>query len=241
MSTRIDKYLANNGYCSRRKVEAFLKRHLVIINDKRIKEPGERFDSSKDRLLIDNKKVHAQKLVYFVVNKPLGYVSSVSDDQERKTVLDLLPKTITLKYRLYPVGRLDKDSQGLVILTNDGDLTFKFTHPRFHIPKSYLLTIDGKIKPKYLQLFQEGIRLKEYKTAPAQVATHSFKDNKTTLELTIYEGKNRQIRRMCKALNLELLSLVRVAIGDFKIESLKLGSYQEITKEILTAERTING
>lgn len=231
MSTRIDKYLANNGYCSRRKVADYLKSHQVSVNQKRVFEPGVRFNSSEDNLQIDGQTVQAVEYVYYVVNKPLGYVSTVSDEMGRKTVLDLLPKDIINRYRLYPVGRLDRDSHGLVLLTNDGDLAYHITHPKHHIAKTYHLQIQGRLKPRYLQLMEQGIQLKDGKTAPAQIQKHTVENNVTTLELTLFEGRNRQIRRMCKALNLELIDLKRVAIGELSLDSLTEGQCRQVDRE----------
>lgn len=235
MSTRIDKYLANAGYCSRRKVEEFLKKHQVLINGKRINEHGQRFDSSKDSLKIDNQTVASQENVYYLVNKPVGYVSTVKDEHQRKTVLDLLPKAVTQRYRLYPVGRLDVDSSGLVLLTNDGDLAYKLTHPKFHIPKTYRLTINGKVKGGYLNLLRRGVKLKDGITAPAEVKKVSVDEKTTILEVTLYEGRNRQIRRMCKALNLELVSLQRLAIGSVTLDQVGEKSWKLIQKTSLLA------
>ena len=226
-STRLDKFLSAQGYCSRRKVEDFLTHKFVTINGKRVKKPGERFDPSKDKLLINNKPIKLPENVYYIVNKPLGYVSTVDDEHNRKTVTSL----VKTKERIYPVGRLDIDSHGLVLLTNDGDLTYKLTHPKFHIPKTYIVTINTQVTHKQRQYLRNGVRLKSYTTAPAQVDTIKNTPAKTVLEMKLHEGKNRQIRRMCKAINLEVVDLQRIAIGPITLGDLGSGDSRPLSEK----------
>lgn len=230
MSTRIDKYIANQGFCSRRKVAEFLEKHSVSISGKRITEPGERFDPATQELKIDGKPFKNPELVYFLVDKPEGFVSTVSDEHKRSTVLDLLPKKLVDEYRIYPVGRLDIESTGLVLLTNDGDLAYQLTHPKFHHPKTYHVKIAGRVKSRYIDLMRNGVRLKDGVTSPAKVEKLVTETDFTILEITLYEGRNRQIRRMCKALNLEVIGLHRVAIGKATIDMLEDVSYLKVDK-----------
>lgn len=229
MTIRIDKLLANHGYCSRRKVAEFLKAHDVIYNGSQIVESGQRVEDIS-KLSIDGDPIKTEELVYFLVNKPVGYVTTASDEHNRQTVLDLLPTSITEKYRLYPVGRLDQDSSGLVLLTNDGDLAYKLTHPKFHVPKTYRVTVIGKVNSKILNRLRSGIPLKDGKTSPAEVELISKDRSETILEITIHEGRNRQVRRMCKAINLEVISLERIAIGNLNLETLSKNQYKQIIK-----------
>lgn len=226
---RIDKYLASHGYCSRRKVEQFLQQHKVTLNHQPITQPGIRFNPNQDTLTIDGQSVQQEELVYYLVNKPMGYVSTVADERHRPTVLELLPKAVTKQYRVFPVGRLDIDSTGLVLLTNDGDLAYRLTHPKFRVGKTYQLTVAGKVKPQYLDKIRQGIQLKHYKTAPAKVKKISVTDSQTTLALTLFEGRNREIRRMCKALNLELITLHRVGLGSLSLADLPLKAARSLT------------
>ncbi len=221
------KYLASIGVTSRRKVEELIKSGKVSVNGKIVKEPATKIDPKKDEILVNGQKIEAknEEFIYILLNKPKGIVSTVSDELGRKTVLDL----VKIPQRIYPVGRLDQDSRGLIILTNDGDLTLKLTHPKFHLEKTYHALIPGKINNTQLEMLRNGIFLKEGKTAPAKVYLIWEKFNRTLLEITLFEGKNRQIRRMLGRLNLELLDLQRVSIGKIGIGNLKEGEYRYLS------------
>lgn len=195
----------------------------MIVNGEIIKNPATKIDPDKDEIKINRQKIQEKEdFVYILLNKPKGVVSTVTDEFGRRTVLDL----VKVSQRVYPVGRLDADSRGLIILTNDGDLTLKLTHPRFHIEKTYEVLIPGEVSAEQLLALQNGVMLKEGKTAPAKVIIKWKKFNRTLLEITLSEGRNRQIRRMCGKLNLEVLDLKRTAIGPIKLENLIEGSFR---------------
>ena len=223
---RLDKYLAHFGVSSRRNVEELLRSKTVTINGKRVTAPGFRIDTEKDVIVLNGKRIESPKLVYYLVNKPKGIISTVSDEYGRKNVTSLVPKTA----RLYPVGRLDKETTGLIILTNDGELTNLLTHPRYHVSKVYRLTIKGTINKNQLNAFQNGVQLKDGKTAPAEVNIVNEHRLTSLLEIILHEGKNRQIRRMCEAVRLPLLELSRIKFGPLEIGNIKTGKYRRLTQ-----------
>lgn len=223
---RINKYLASRGVASRRAVDILLSDGRVLVNGQ-VAKLGEKINPDQDALIVDGNSIAAEiSLEYVALNKPRGVVSTSSDEFNRVKVIDLVPS----KNRLFPVGRLDEDSHGLILLTNDGALAQKLTHPKFHIPKTYQLLIQGPVSQSQLDRLQNGVWLKEGKTLPTQVKVLSSKDNRTLLELTLREGRNRQIRRMCGKLNLQLLDLKRLAIGPVKLDNLKSGAFRPLTK-----------
>lgn len=222
---RLDKFLANNGVASRRGIKQFLKIETVTVNGSRVRESGTRIDISKDDVRINGKKLKQSSAVYFLLNKPKGIISTSSDEYDRTNVTDL----INTPHRIYPVGRLDKDTHGLILLTNDGQLTHKSTHPKFHVPKKYLLTIQGNVSEEKMNKLRNGIILSDGITLPAKVKLIKQKEKLTYLEMEIYEGRYRQIRRMCQAIFLELTDLKRIQFGPIRIGSLREGDYRELT------------
>lgn len=226
VTTRLDKLLANAGVASRRAIKAFLKENKVTINNKRIMESGTRV-SIGQKVLINGIPLKKPGFVYFILNKPQGIISTTSDELFRDTVTSL----IDTNERIYPVGRLDKDTHGLLLLTNDGELTHKLIHPRYHVPKVYKLIIEGRPLPSQIQRFRNGILLDDGPTLAAGVETVKEDKNKTHLLVTLHEGRNRQIRRMCEALGLELLDLERISFGPLSLSKLPLGKYRQLTKK----------
>jgi len=227
--TRIDKFLANSGISARRNISEVLKTHTVTINGKRVKEAGVRFDPNKDILLLDGKEIPAPSATYIIVNKPKGIISTASDEFGRKTVLSL----VRSKQRLYPVGRLDQDTTGLILLTNDGNLANRLTHPRYHIPKVYELTIRGSVPDAKLAHFRRGVKLEDGMTAKAQAQVVQKAEKHTIVEVTLHEGKKRQIRRMCEVLRLPLVALRRIQIGSISLGDLQEGAQRNLTEEEL--------
>lgn len=225
---RLNKYLASLGIASRRGIDALISQGEVTVNDHQAKL-GDQIDPSKDQILVKGKAVNPKtQLEYYLVNKPTGYVSTTSDPQNRRTITSL----VSSKARLYPVGRLDQDSEGLVLLTNDGELTNLLTHPKYHLPKTYEVVLEGKWTDTKKVKLETGIKLKDGLTAPAQVKIINLRPRRTVIHLTLFEGKNRQIRRMASALNLEVVRLQRIALGPLKLESLKPGE----SRPLLPAE-----
>jgi len=227
---RLDKFLSSKGLASRRKISQFLEENKVSSNDIRLKKPGDRIDPQKDTILVNDRKIEKPTLEYWLVNKPKGIISTARDENGRKTVVSL----VSSQQRLFPVGRLDKDTTGAIILTNDGDLANKLTHPRYHLPKTYQVEIQGQVLAKKLEMIKKGVPLDDGSTAPAKARIIKTNKQKTTLEIILFEGRNRQIRRMCQALLLTIFSLKRVSIGPIMLADLKEGTCRRITKNELS-------
>jgi len=221
-TVRLNKYLANLGIASRRDIKIFLKQQTVTVNGQRVKESGFRIDPKKDDIRLNGEKIKQPELVYFLLNKPKGIVSTTSDEYGRKSVTSL----ISAKERIYPVGRLDKDTTGLLLLTNDGELTNHLTHPRFHVDKVYRLKITGIVSKEQLHALRNGVLLDDGITAPAQVTVLS----NNLLEMKIHEGRNRQIRRMCETVGIKLLELERIKFGPLSLKNLPMGKFRELTE-----------
>jgi 23S rRNA pseudouridine2605 synthase len=225
---RLNKYLASMGVASRRKIDEFTVHGRITINRKTA-VLGDKVDPEVDTVVVDKKiiKPSPQNLVYYLLNKPKYVLSTTNDDRGRDTVLNYVPKTP----RVFPVGRLDYESTGLILLTNDGDLSLRLTHLRYHLPKTYLVTIIGKITPEKFDQFRHGVLLEEGKTAPADIEVLPSKFNQGKLKVTLYQGKKRQIRRMCSVLHLHVVDLHRVSIGPLTIGDLASGKYRLLTPE----------
>lgn len=225
---RADKLLSSLGLTSRRGVEEFIKKNSVTANGKKVIEHGQRV-SVRSEIKVNGRALKKPKKVYFLLNKPKGILSTASDEFGRKNVVAL----IKTSERIFPVGRLDKDTHGLLILTNDGELTNKLIHPKYHIGKIYILKIKGPVSQQQLDKLEQGVELEDGITQPAKVNILQRRKDVTIIEMTIYEGKKRQIRRMCEALKLNLVDLERIRFGNLTLEGLKIGEYREMTgKEV---------
>ena len=234
---RINKYLASLGVAARRKVDEMIVAGRVKVNGK-IVALGTKIDPGRDEILVDGKRINiSQKLVYIAFNKPKGVTSTVSDSHAQKTFMDL----VRVEQRVFPVGRLDINSQGLMLLTNDGELANRLIHPRYHVAKKYEVLIGGKVREKTLEKLRSGVFLDGEKTKPVEVEVSArggsafggkVQGGKNTLvEMTLYEGRKRQIRRMCASLHLFVLYLKRVAIGPLVLGDLKEGEWRNLASE----------
>ncbi|WP_300408184.1 pseudouridine synthase [Lagierella sp.] len=228
---RINKFLAHSGICSRRKADNLIEDGRVKVNGKRVVQVGLNIKKS-DIVEVDGKIVEPiEKFKYYLLNKPLGFVSTVSDPFAKKTVIDLIDS----KERLYPVGRLDKDSRGLIIITNDGDLTYKLTHPKKDIYKTYHVILDKKPSSKGLKELIDGIFMDGFKTKKAKIKNiGDFK-----YQISISEGRNRQVRRMFQHIGCEVLDLKRVAIGKISDSRLPEGKYRILSHRELEYLRSL--
>jgi 23S rRNA pseudouridine2605 synthase len=223
--------IAQSGLASRRKAEKLIRAGRVKVNNLTILLPEYRVNPKKDYIFIDNKKIKPrEKKVYFLLNKPRGVISAAFDKRKQKTVIDLLPSY--LKERVYPVGRLDKDTTGLLILTNDGELTFHLTHPKFKIGKTYTVVCRGKTEKADLSKLEKGIEIDGKKTLPAKIKNVEFNRQKkqTKLSIEIYEGRKRQIKKMFSKLGHPVVSLERIKYANLSIGSLKRGKIRPLTK-----------
>lgn len=233
-TTRLNKYLANLGVASRRDIKSLLKHQVVTVNGERIKESGFRINPEKDDVRINGDKIKAPELVYFLINKPKGVVSTTEDEYGRKNVISL----IKTKERIYPIGRLDKDTTGLLILTNDGTLTNLLTHPRFHVDKEYRLKIAGEISNEQIRALRNGVLLDDGITAPGRVSIIKSDKKTTLLVMTIHEGRNRQIRRMCETVGVTLIELQRIKFGPISLGGLAEGKFRILTQEEILKLKT---
>ena len=223
---RIAKFIARCGVTSRRKAEELIKNGYVFLNGTIIRELSVRVDPSHDSIVVNNKHITVPPLKYFLLHKPKGVITTKQDTHSRKTVLDFFPH----KYRdIHPVGRLDKDTTGALLLTNDGALTNVLIHPRHGVTKTYEVVINGCITPQHQKKLRKGIALEDGITQPADVFIQGRKKHATVLTIKIKEGKKRQIKRMCMALGYRVIGLKRTAFGSLRIGNMKEGSYRPLT------------
>lgn len=236
---RIQKLLADAGYCSRRQAEALMEAGRVQRNGRPVK-PGDKALPT-DILTVDGERVRIPKkkaLRYIMLNKPRGYVTTVSDELDRRCVMDLLEE---VGERVYPVGRLDRNSEGLLLLTNDGNFANGIMHPSRHVSKTYRVTVRPPVTEEQLTAMSEGIVLDGRKTLPATIVMLTNEAARAVLQITIREGRNRQIRRMCEAVGLPVVRLKRTAVGPLKLGMLKPGAWRDLTPEELRAIRNAIG
>ena len=224
-SIRLQKFLANSGVASRRKCEELILEGKVSVNGQIVKELGTKVNPTVDKVEYCGKAVSiSNKFVYILLNKPIGYVTTAKDQFDRDSVLDL----VKVKERVVPVGRLDMYTSGALILTNDGDFVYKVTHPKHEITKTYTVTVRGIIENEAVEKLKNGVEIEEYKTRPAKVKILKTDEEKniSRLEITIHEGKNRQVRKMCEAVGSKVVALHRSKIGDIGVKDLKLGTWR---------------
>lgn len=227
---RINKYLAQKGVASRREVDKLIEEEKVFINGKKA-TPGQKV-SDDDKIEISGKKIDSkleEKKVYFLLNKPKKIISATKDDRGRKTVIDL----IKCSERIFPIGRLDYDTEGAILLTNDGEIYNKVIHPKSEIYKEYVALIKGEISDIEIQKLRRGIKLEDGITLPAKVKLLNKENGKSEVSIAIREGRNRQVRRMFQKLGYLVLELKREKIGDITLKELKVGNYRELTKKEL--------
>ena len=232
MEERLQKYLAEKGIASRRKCEEYIMQGLVKVNGNIVTQLGTKIDPTKDKIIFKDQELTNQKekKVYILLNKPIGYVTTVKDQFDRDTVLDLVKIKNT---RLVPVGRLDMYTSGAILLTNDGEFVYQITHPKHEIEKTYTVTIKGDITLKEIEELKNGVMIDNKLTKQAKVKILKKDEEKKTtrLEITIHEGRNRQIRKMCEAIGKPVLALHRSKIGMLSVKDLKIGTWRYLTKE----------
>ena len=223
---RLQKFLSEAGVASRRKAEEMIRNGMVKVNGA-VAQIGDSVDPKKDTVVVKGKKIRKESnLRYILLNKPRGYVTTTDDDLGRKCVLELVRD---IKERIYPVGRLDRVSEGALILTNDGAFANAMMHPSRHVPKTYRVTVRPGITAEQIDMLSTGIDLDGRMTAPAEVRIISKEDDRAVLEIVLYEGRNRQIRRMCEAVSLEVARLRRIAVGSVKLGMLQTGEWRDLT------------
>ena len=227
---RIDKILSNLGYGSRAELKVYCKKGMVKVNDKVISNPGTQVDTDVDKIEFNNEVVNYREFVYIMMNKPDGYLSATFDKRD-PIVLDLIDSSY-LAFEPFPVGRLDKDTEGLLVLTNDGQLAHRVLSPKKHVPKTYYAKIEGKVTEEDIKAFEEGVTLDDgYETMPAQLKILKS-DDLSEIELTIHEGKFHQVKRMFESVGKKVVYLKRLSMGKLMLdENLGLGEYRELTDE----------
>ena len=227
---RLQKFLANNGICSRRKAEEYIQQGLVKVNGETVTELGRKINPERDEVIFRGNKVgKVDKKVYILLNKPIGYVTTTTDQFGRDTVLDL----VKVKEKVLPVGRLDMYTSGALILTNDGEFIYKVTHPKYEIEKTYNVTVKGIITKDEIKKLEEGVEIEDYTSGKAKVKilkTDTEKDI-SRIEITIHEGKNREVRKMCNAIGRKVLALHRSKIEGIDVKNLKLGEWRYLTSK----------
>jgi 23S rRNA pseudouridine2605 synthase len=242
MSTfiRLQKYLASAGLASRRGAEKLIAAGRVKVNGITVTKVGTKIDPKQDQVEVDNLPVQPSgEMKYYLLYKPAGFLTTVKDPFGRPTVMDLLPGKV--KKGLFPVGRLDKDTEGLLLLTNDGEMAFRLTHPRFEVKKKYLALVRGVPSTEDLQKFTKGIILEEGRTSPARAKITSVQQGKALLLITLHEGKKRQVKRMCSALGYPVVSLKRVSLAFLTLQGLRPSAYRTLTSEEISILSSLVG
>ncbi|MGI8906867.1 MAG: pseudouridine synthase [Candidatus Sumerlaeaceae bacterium] len=228
---RLQKYMADCGLASRRKSEELIAAGRVRVNGKVVKELGTKIVPRTDKITVDGNVVRDRshgRLAYYVMNKPRGFLVTANDPERRKTIYDLLTD---VKERVVPVGRLDRDSEGLLLLTNDGDLAYRLMHPKYKVEKEYEVRLNGRVHPGKVANLREGVEIESGKTQAAQVQVLDENENGTRLAIIITEGRKRQIRQMCEALGFEVRRLFRVREGKIVLGRLRPGQHRKLTEQ----------
>ena len=227
MEERLQKILSQAGVASRREAERMITDGRIAVNGTPVTELGAKADPSRDTVTVDGKPVTVdEKRVYVILNKPVGYVTTLKDPEGRPIVTDLLKG---LGVRVFPVGRLDYNTEGLLLLTNDGAWANRLAHPRHEVDKEYLVRVKGTVSRDQISRLEQGVGLEDGKTAPARVAVTKQSDNNTWISITIHEGRYRQVRRMCEAVSLSVVRLRRVRYGSLALGELKIGEYRRLS------------
>ena len=225
---RLNKYIASAGICSRRKADELIAAGNVKINGAAMREMGYDVKAS-DRVEVNGRVIEpVQKKVYVAVNKPYGYVTTMEDDRNRATVADLVTD---IPERLFPVGRLDYNTTGLLLMTNDGDLAYRLTHPKHEVYKTYVALVSGILSDARLAMLRRGVDIGGFVTSPARVWILKQNPRSTVVEISIHEGKNRQVRKMFNAVGNKVMELERVAIGDIRLGHMQKGHYRKLSRE----------
>ncbi len=226
MTKRLQVYLSHAGVASRRKAADVIASGRVTVNGNIVTERGAPVDPGSDVIALDGKRIRTETHVYVVLNKPKGYVTTLSDEKGRRTVMDLLPHS---KTRLYPVGRLDKDTEGLLLLTNDGELANRLTHPRFGVKKIYSAEVSGEMKPEQIKRLENGIFIEGKRTAPCKIHLLKSGHGFSILRFELHEGRKRQIRCMVRSTGAKVKKLKRISYGGITLKGLPEGACRELT------------
>lgn len=235
---RLQKFIASCGVASRRKAEELIESGKVRVNGRKVTELGVKVDPMKDKVMVDGQLLAVEKPVYYLMNKPKGVITSVTDPQGRETVMDYIKNE---KRRIYPIGRLDLHTEGLLLLTNDGELAQNLTHPSKGVEKTYEVRIKGRVNDTDLQVIADGVLLEDGVTAPATLVDLGFDDHNGVheVEITIHEGRNRQVRRMFEHFGYRIHNLKRIAYGGLTLSGVKRGGVRQLTQREVSALKAL--
>ncbi len=233
---RLQVFLSHNGVCSRRKAFDLIQSGQVAVNGRIVKEPSTAIDADRDEIYVDGSEIKSKAFDYILLNKPKGVTTTKADQFAEKTVLELLPKEFQ---HLVPVGRLDKDTEGLLLLTNDGDVAYKLTHPKFNVGKTYFVRVRWELTEAKRKKLEQGIILEGTKTSPAKVEEVKYTNDQTEFNITIHEGRKRQVRLMCAKVGLPVIYLRRLTQGPLELGDLQLGKYRALTKDEIERLRSL--
>ncbi len=234
---RIAKYMAAAGVASRRASEELIKKGRVKMNGKFVYQPATLVNPEKDQVYVSGRKISLpSEKIYLLLNKPMGCVSTCSDDKGRRTVLDYIKG---IDQRIYPIGRLDFITEGLLLLTNDGELANKLTHPSHEVTKRYYVVVDSYLSPEETNALQRGVHIEGGKTAPARVKVMKASPERTEFTVTIHEGRNRQVRRMLETMGKKVVFLKRISVGDLNLGDLKKGEYRLLNEDEIAYLKSI--
>ncbi len=227
MQIRLNKFLSKAGLASRREADRMIEQGRIRVNGRVVSQLGYKIDDEKDKVEVDGGQLKKEESsVYLMLSKPRGYLVTLADPFQRPTIIKLLPR---LKKRIYPVGRLDYDSEGLLLLTNDGELASRLTHPRYEVRKTYLIKVKGDAEPAKLGRLERGIFLDGKKTAPARIERLGRSSKSTLFRVEIHEGRKRELRNMFRAIGHEVVRLKRIGFGGLKLGKLKKGEWRFLT------------
>ncbi len=224
---RLHKYIGNCGYCSRRHAERLIEAGLVHVNERTAEEPGVQINPSRDVVTINGEKIVPPEPLTIMLHKPAGFISSTHDTHERLTVMDLLPRSVR-RQGVMPVGRLDLDTEGLLLLSNNGDLHHRITHPRYSCPKEYFVKIKGRLNKKKRRTIEEGIMLDDGPAQPARIIEYSTWQQGSRIRIELSEGRKREVKRIFKTLGHEVVYLKRLRIGALTLGELEKGKWREL-------------
>lgn len=226
---RIAKFMAAAGVASRRKSEELIRKGVVRVNGRFVYDPATSVDPAIDQVYVSGRRIQIpDEKIYIMLNKPVGCVSTCSDDKGRRTVLDYIKG---IDQRIYPIGRLDFTTEGLLLLTNDGELANKLTHPSHEVSKRYYVVVDSFVSPEEIKQLERGVMIEGGKTAPARIKVMNAAEGRTEMTIIIHEGRNRQVRRMFETIDKHVVFLKRISVGDINLGPLKKGEYRLLTKE----------
>ncbi|MFA5059595.1 MAG: pseudouridine synthase [Candidatus Omnitrophota bacterium] len=233
---RLQVFLSHSGLCSRREAMKIIQQGRVSLNGQITTEPSTPVDPVKDNVAVDGQDIKSSAHEYILLNKPKGYVTTTADPHAQKTVLDLVPKEFQ---HLYPAGRLDQDTQGLLLLTNDGDVAYKLTHPKFNVDKTYLAKISGVLAPLEKEKLEKGVVIEDKITAPSKITNVRISLGQTEFLITIHEGRKRQIRLMLQAVGHKVVDLTRIKQGPLSLGDLKLGCWRRLSEQEILQLKSI--